>query len=325
MKAIVRDVYGPPDVLKLEEVDRPTPKDNEVLLRVHAASLNASDWEILRGKPLYGRLWGFFTPKIRILGSDVAGTVEAVGPKVTRFSSGEAVYGDIMGSWGGFAEWVCAPEDMLRHKPESMSFEQASALPQSGTIALQGLLDKGQAQAGQKVLINGAGGGGGTFAIQIAKLVGAEVTAVDNGQKLDLMRTLGADHVIDHTQEDFTRNGQQYELILDLVGHHSLFDFKRSLSPTGRYMVVGGSMSIILGALFMGPLITLFSRKKMGLLAIQVNRGLEVLEEYFQSGAVIPAIERTYPLKNIPEALHCLGEGRAKGKLVITQGVEDGD
>ena len=247
MKAMVRKVYGPPDVLALTEVEKPMPKEGEVLVRVQATSLNASDYEILRGKPLYGRIFGFFTPKIRILGSDVAGMVEAVGQGVTRFAPGDAVYGDIFESWGGFAEWVSVPQGMLRPKPESMSFEQASAMPQSGTLALQGLSDKGQVRPGQAVLINGAGGSGGTFAIQIAKVLGAEVTGVDNAQKLELMRSLGADHVIDYAEEDFTRNGRRYDLILDLVGHHSVFDFKRALSPAGRYFVVGGAMKLIFG------------------------------------------------------------------------------
>ena len=323
MKAVVRHVYGPPEVLELAELNKPVPGEGEVLIRVRAASLNASDWEILRGKPLYGRIWGFFTPKIRILGSDVAGTVEAVGSNVTRFGPGDAVYGDIMERWGGFAEWVCAPETMLRPKPEFISFEQAAAMPQSGAIALQGLRDKGQVQAGQKVLINGAGGSGGTFAIQIAKALGAEVTAVDSAQKAELMRSLGADHVIDYAREDFTRNHKRYDLILDLVGKHSFFDFKRALAPTGRYLVVGGAVSLILRVVFLGALVSLLTRKKMGLLMVKVNQGLGVLEDYFRSGAVVPAIDRTYTLSETPEALRCLGEGRAKGKLVIAMGSED--
>lgn len=317
MKAVIRHAYGSPEVLELAEVERPVPGEGEVLVRVRATSLNASDWENLRGKPLYGRLWGFFTPKIRILGSDIAGTVAAVGPEVTRFAPGDAVYGDLLGSWGGFAEWVCAPESRLRPKPESMSFEQASAIPQSGAIALQGLRDMGQVQPGESVLINGAGGSAGTFAIQIAKVLGAEVTGVDNAHKLELMRSLGADHVIDYAEEDFTRSTRRYDLILDLVGHHSLFDFKRSLAPEGRYLVVGGPMKLLFGVLFLGSLVSLFTRKKMGLLAVEVNQGLDVLEGHFQSGAVVPVIDRRYPLSETPEALRRLGEGRALGKLVI--------
>jgi len=318
MKAVVRDTYGPPEILRLDELERPVPGGDEVLIRVHAVSLNASDWELLTGNPLYGRLWGFFTPKIRVLGSDVAGTVEALGPEVTAFQPGDAVYGDIFETWGGLAEWVCAPQGMLRPKPEFMSFEQAAALPQSGVIAQQSICDKGQVRAGQTVLINGACGGGGSYAIQIAKILGAEVTGVDSAQKQELMRSLGADHVIDYAEEDFIRSGYRYDLILDLVGHHSILDFKSALAPRGRYLVVGGAVNLILGAVLVGSLISLFTRKKMGLFVVKVNQGLDVLEEYLASGAVVPAIDQTYPLSATPEAMRRLGEGRAKGKLVIT-------
>jgi NADPH:quinone reductase-like Zn-dependent oxidoreductase len=290
----------------------------EVLIRVRATSLNASDWENLRGKPLYGRLWGFFTPRIRILGSDIAGTVEAVGPNVTRFRPGDAVYGDNLGRWGGFAEWVCATERRLRPKPESMSFEQASAIPQSGVIALQGLRDRGRVQPGETVLINGAGGCAGTFAIQIAKVLGAETTGVDNAQKLELMRSLGADHVIDYEKEDFTRSAERYDLILDLVGRHSLFDFKRALAPRGRYLAVGGGpMTLFFGILCLGSLVSLLTGKRMEFLVVKSNQDLDVLEDYFQSGTVMPVIDKRYSLTETPEALRRLGEGRANGKLVI--------
>lgn len=304
-------------MLEMADVERPVPVGGEVLIRLRATSVNASDWEILRGKPMYGRLWGFFTPRVRILGSDIAGVVEAVGPNATRFRPGEAVYGDVFESWGGFAEWVCVPERMLRPKPEFMSFEEAAAIPQSAAIALQGLRDKGQVQPGQTVLINGAGGGAGTLAIQIAKDMGAEVTGVDRAEKLDLMRSLGADHVINYAEEDFTRNTQRYDLILDLVGHHSLFDFKRVLKPTGRYILVGGSMKLILGVLSMGPLVSLLTRKRMGILSVKVNQDLDVIEGQLRSGAVVPVIDRRYPLSETPNALRHLGEGRAGGKLVI--------
>ncbi len=318
MKAVVREEYGPPEILRLEELERPVPNGDEVLIRVHAVSLNASDWELLTGRPLYGRLWGFFTPKILVLGSDVAGTVEAVGPRVTAFRPGEAVYGDIFGTWGGFAEWVCAPQGMLRPKPDFMSFEQAAALPQSGAVALQGIRDRGQVQTGQTVLINGAGGGGGSFAIQIAKILGAEVTGVDSAQKRELMRSLGADHVIDHAEHDFTRNGRRYDLILDMVGRHAILDFRRALAPKGRYLIVGGAVSLVLGILLLGSLISLFTRTRMGLLALKVNEGLDTLEGHLASGAVVPAIDQICPLSGTSEALRRLGEGRVKGKLVIT-------
>ncbi|MGW8265044.1 MAG: NAD(P)-dependent alcohol dehydrogenase [Longimicrobiales bacterium] len=324
MKAVTRRVYGSPDVMEMADVEKPVPVGGEVLIRIRAASVNASDWEILRGKPMYGRLWGFFKPRIRILGSDIAGIVEAVGPNVTRFRPGDAVYGDVFESWGGFAEWVCVPERMLRPKPGFMSFEEAAAIPQSAAIALQGLRDKGQVQPGQTVLINGAGGGAGTLAIQIAKGMGAEVTGVDKAEKLDLMRSLGADHVIDYAEEDFTRSTQRYDLILDLAGHHSLFDFKRALRPQGRYILVGGSMKLILGVLALGPLVSLFSRKRMGILAVKVNRDLDVMEGQLRSGAVVPVIDKRYPLSETPNALRHLGEGRARGKLVIVVWGSDG-
>ena len=222
MKAIVYTKYGPPDVLELKEVAKPTPKDNEVLIKVHAASVNDWDWALLRGVPFVNRLTtGILKPiKIKILGSDIAGRVEAVGKNAKQFQAGDEVFGDLSGlAWGGFAEYVCAPENRLILKPASMSFEQAAAIPQAAVLALQGLRDKRQVQPGQKVLINGAGGGAGSFAIQIAKSFGVEVTGVDSTTKLDMMRSLGADHVIDYKQEDFTKNGQRYDLILDLMGY----------------------------------------------------------------------------------------------------------
>jgi NADPH:quinone reductase-like Zn-dependent oxidoreductase len=327
MKAVIRRAYGSPDLLELAEVERPVAGAGEVLIRVRATSLNASDWENLRGKPLYGRLWGFFTPRIGILGSDIAGTVEAVGPNVTRFRPGDAVYGDLLGQWGGLAEWVCAPERKLRPKPEFMSFDQASAIPQSGAIALQGLRDKGRVRPGQTILINGAGGCAGTFAIQIAKVLGAETTGVDNAQKLELMRSLGADHVIDYEKEDFTQSAQRYDLILDLAGRHSLFNFKRALAPKGRYLAVGGEpITLFFGILFLGSLVSLFTGKKMEFLVVKSNKDLDVLEDYFQSGVVMPVIDKRYRLSETPEALRRLGEGRAKGKQVIAlEGPTDPD
>ncbi|MDL2124616.1 MAG: NAD(P)-dependent alcohol dehydrogenase [Deltaproteobacteria bacterium] len=318
MKAVVYQKYGSPDVLELKEVEKPTPKDNEVLIKVHAVSVNASDWEFLRGSPLYTRIWGLLKPKYKILGSDIAGRVEAVGRNVTQFQQGDAVFGDILECWGGFAEYVCAPENALILKPASMTFEEAAAVPQAAGVALQGLRDKGQIQPGQKVLINGAGGGAGSFAVQIAKLFGAEVTGVDSTRKLDMMRSIGADQVIDYTQEDFTQNGQRYDLILDLVAYHSIFDYKRALSPKGVYVMVGGSMSHIFQTLFFGSWIFMTGRKKMGILGAKPNKDLAFIIELIESGKVIPVIDRQYPLSEVPEALRYLGEGHAKGKVVIT-------
>jgi len=317
VKAVVRHAYGPPESLELVDIDKPVPAEGEVLIRVRATALNASDVEVLTGEPLYGRLWGLFTPAFEVLGSDVAGTVEAVGAGVTRFAPGDAVYGDLFEIWGGFAEYACAPESMLRHKPESLSFEQAAALPQSGTIALQGLRDTAHVRPGQRVLINGAGGGAGSFAIQIAKAMGAEVTAVDSGEKLELVRSLGADHTIDYAKEDFTHNRRRYDIILDMVGHHSIFDFKRSLAPGGRYLMVGGSIKLFFGVFFFGSIVSLLTRKSMKLLTIKTNRDLGALESLVQSGAVVPAIDKTFPLHQAPEALRWQQDGHAKGKLVI--------
>jgi NADPH:quinone reductase-like Zn-dependent oxidoreductase len=319
MKAIVYTEYGLPDVLQLKEVERPTPKDNEVLIRVHAVSVNASDWESLRGRPLYARLGGLRKPRKRILGSDIAGQVEAVGTNVKQFQLGDEVFGDILDYMGGFAEYVCAPENKLALKPASMTFEEAAAIPQAAVIALQGIRDKGQVQSGQRVLINGAGGGAGTFAVQLAKLYGAEVTGVDNTGKLDLMRSLGADHVIDYTQEDFTENGKQYDLILDVVAHRSVFAYKRALRPNGSYFFVGGSVATIFQILLLGPWIRRTTGKKTRLLVVQSNlRDLVFMTELYEAGKVVPVIDRRYPLSEVPEALRYLGEGHAQGKVVIT-------
>ena len=241
MRAIVHTKYGPPEFLQLTEVDKPTPKDDELLIKIRAVSLNASDWEFLTGKPLYARLGGLLKPRFHILGSDVAGQVEAVGRNVRRFQPGDEVFGDLFDCFGGFAEYVCAPEKLLTPKPDSMTPEQVASLPQGACIALQGIRDKGRVQPGDKVLINGAGGSAGSFAVQIAKSLGAEVTGVDNAEKLDMMRSIGADHVIDYTKEDFTRNGRRYDLILDLRAHHSFLDYRRALSARGIYLMVGGS------------------------------------------------------------------------------------
>jgi len=318
VKAIVYTQYGLQDVLQLKEVDKPTPRENEVLIKVHAASVNASDWEFLTGMPLYTRMWGLLKPKYQILGSDIAGQVEAVGRKVKKFHPGDAVFGDILGRWGGFAEYVCAPEDALMLKPAGMTFEEAATIPQAALVALQGLRDKGKIQPGQNVLINGAGGGSGTFAVQIAKLFGATVTGVDSTLKLGLMLSIGADQTIDYTQKDFTRNEQQYDLILDFVASHSVFDYMRALNPGGRYIMVGGSLSHIFQTFFLGSLISLTTGKKMGILGAKPNKDLVFMIELIESGKVNPVIDKRYPLHEVPEALRHLGEGRAKGKVVIS-------
>lgn len=318
MKAIVQYQYGSPDVLNLEEVEKPTPKDNEVLVKVHAVSLNGSDWEGLRGKPLYARMGGLLSPGKTILGSDIAGRVEMVGRDVTQFQPGEEVFGEMTGYGGGFAEYACTSEKLLARKPAWMTFEQAAAIPQGAVIALQGIRDKGQAQPGQKVLINGAGGSAGMFAIQLAKLHKAEVTGVDNKIKLDFMRSLGADYVIDYAREDFTKNGKQYDLILDLIAYRSAFAYARALKTNGSYYAVGGSVATFLQLLLFGPWIRRISGKHVRLLMVQRNRrDLEYITELCAAGKVMPVIDRQYPLSEVPEALRYLGEGRAKGKVVI--------
>ena len=319
MKAIVYTKYGSPEVLQLKEVAKPTPKDDEVLIKVQAVSVNRSDWEGLSGKPLYARLGGLLKPRHHILGSDIAGRVEMAGRHIRRFRPGDEVFGDILPRLGGFAEYVCARESALAPKPASMTFEEAAAIPQAAVIALQGTRDKGQIQPGQKVLITGAGGGAGTFAVQLAKLYGAEVTGVDNTGKLDFMRSLGADHVIDYTREDFTKNGKQYDLILDVVAHRSVFAYKRALRPRGSYFLTGGSVATIFQVLLLGPWIRGTTGKKMRILAVQPNlKDLVYVTELYEAGKVVPVIDRRYPLSEIPEALRYLGEGRTKGKVVIT-------
>ena len=318
MKAIVRYKYGSHDVLKLEEVQKPTPKDNEVLVKVHAVSINRSDWEGLIGKPFYARLDGLLKPKTLILGSDIAGRVEAAGNNAKQFKPGDEVYGDILWHQGGFAEYVCVPENALALKSAGLTFEQASAIPQAAVIALQGIRDKGQIQPGQKVLINGAGGGAGSFAVQLAKLYGAEVTGVDNTVKLDFMHSLGAEHVIDYTQEDFTTNGKQYDFILDIIAHRSMFAYMRALKSDGSYFCVGGSMATFLQVLFLGPWIKRITGKNIRVLMVRPNlKDLAYISKLCEDGKVVPIIDKRYPLSEVPEALRYLGEGRVCGKIVI--------
>jgi NADPH:quinone reductase-like Zn-dependent oxidoreductase len=317
MKAVVYTRYGSPDVLRLTDVEKPAPKDNEVLVKVQAVSLNRSDWEALRGKPLYARVMGPFRPRHHILGSDIAGRVEAAGRATTRFRPGDDVFADILSSMGGFAEYVCVPERALEPMPAGMSYEEAAALPQAGAIALQGIRDTGQVQPGQKVLINGAGGGSGMYAVQLAKLGGAEVTGVDNAEKLDFIRSLGADHVIDHTRADFARNGRGYDLILDLAAHRSALAYKGSLVPGGRYLYVGGSAATLLQVLLIGPLLGRADGKKLRLLAVRLGaQRLAPMVALCQAGTIATVIDRRDRLPELPEALRYLGEGHAKGKLV---------
>jgi NADPH:quinone reductase-like Zn-dependent oxidoreductase len=319
VKAIVYTRYGPPGVLRLTDLETPVPRGDEVLVKVHAVSLNRSDWETLRGKPLYSRIGGPFRPRHHILGSDIAGRVAAVGPEATLFRPGEEVFADILSYMGGFAEHVCVPESTLSRMPAGMTYEEAAALPQAGAIALQGIRDKGQVQLGQAVLINGAGGGSGMYAVQLAKLLGAEVTGVDNTGKLEFMRSLGADHVIDYAKDNFTRNGRAYDLILDLAAYRSPLACRGSLKPGGRYMYVGGSVAAFLQALLAGPFTARAEGKKIRLLAVRLGvQHLAPLIELCQTGKITTVIDRRYALSEVPRALRYLGEGNAKGKVIVT-------
>ncbi len=323
MKAIVYHKYGSPDVLKLEEVEKPTPKDDEVLVKVHAASANPADWHLMRAEPFLARLEnGLLKPKNTKLGADIAGRVEAIGRNVTQFQVGDEVFGGMsLNELGGFAEYVCAREDALALKPARMTFEQAAAVPLAAFTALQGLRDKGQIQQGQKVLINGASGGVGTFAVQIAKSYRTEVTGVCSTRNLDMVRSIGADHVIDYTKEDFTQTGQRYDLIFDAVGNRSVSDYQRALSPNGICAVAGfTTLSRLFQVIFLGAWVSKTGSKKIGQMetAKPNKKDLIVIKELLETGKVVPVIDRTYPLSEVPEAIRYLEEGHARGKVVIT-------
>jgi NADPH:quinone reductase-like Zn-dependent oxidoreductase len=316
MKAMVYERYGSPDVLHLEEVETPVPKANEVLVKVHAASINSWDWDLLVGKPAFLRL---AKPQHPILGADVAGRVEAVGPEARRLRPGDEVFGDLSGcGWGGFAEYVCAAETALAPKPAGMSFEQAAAVPQAGVLALQGLRHKGEVHERQTVLVNGAGGGVGTFAVQLARSHGAVVTGVDRAEKLELLRSIGAEQVIDYAQEDFTASGRQYDLILDVVAQRSPFDYRRALSAGGRCVLIGGSGAAMLQGVLFGPWMSMTGGRKIELLIHRPNTtDLERICEYIAAGTVAPVVDRRYPLAELAEAFRYFGAGQTKGKIVI--------
>ncbi len=317
MKAVVYEKYGSPDVLEIREMPKPVPADDQILVKIHAVSINGSDREGLVGRPLYARLGGL--PHNNILGSDIAGMVEAVGRNNSEFKVGDEVFGEIPGYHGGFAEYVCLSGTTMMTKPADMTFEEASAIPQGGVIAFNGIIKQGQVQTGQKVLINGAGGSGGTFAIQLAKHHGAEVTGVDNTGKLDFLRSLGADHVIDYTREDFTKGGERFDLILDLIAHRSAFAYARALKPNGTYYFTGGSVATIFQILLLGPLIKRITSKNVRMLPVPQNReDLIAITELCTAGKVHPVIDRTYSFDEIPEAMRYVSDGHAKGKVVIS-------
>jgi len=318
MKAIIYHDYGSPEVLQCEEIEKPAPADKEVLIKVRAAALNALDWRMMRGTPVFLRpmIGGLRKPKITRPGVDLAGQVEAVGREVTQFKPGDEVFGVGRGS---LAEYVCTIEDKLALKPANISFEEAAAIPVAGITALQGLRDKGRIQRGQKVIIDGASGGVGTFAVQLAKSFGAEVTAVCSTAKLDTARSIGADDAIDYTREDFTQSGKRYDLIFAANAYHSIFDYRRALSQNGIYFMAGGAGIPMLQVMLLGPLLTLIGRRKFCFLMAKINtKDLTILGDLHASGKIASVIDKTYPLRDAPQAFRYLEQKHARGKLVIT-------
>jgi len=323
MKAIVCTEYGSPDVLQLQEVAKPAPKNDEVLIKIHAASINARDWRWMRANPFFMRLvpGGFLQPKNKILGADLAGRVEAIGRSVKQFKPGDQVFGYLPSATGRgtFAEYVCAEENAITLKPANLSFEQAAAVPLAALTALQGLRDNGNVQPGQKVLIQGASGGVGTFAVQIAKSFGAEVTGVCSTMNLAMVRSIGADHVIDYRKEDFTRNGRRYDLILAVNGYHPISDYLRALGPEGVYVVAGGSMVQLFQASLQGRRnLQSGSQKAYVVSLVQSQKDLIFVKELLESGKVIPIIDGCYPLSKAAEAFWYFEKVHPKGKVVIS-------
>ncbi len=319
MRAVVRSEYGTPDVVRIEEVPEPVPAENEVLIRVVAASINGTDREGIIGRPAYARIGGLRKPRHRILGSDIAGRVEQVGARIRDLRPGDEVLGEMPGYHGGFADYVCAPESTFVRKPAGLTFEQAAAIPQGGAIALQGIRLQGKVRPGQHVLINGAGGAAGSFAVQLAKLDGAEVTAVDHGDKAEFLRSLGADHVIDHTREDFTRSGKSYDLVLDTIAHRSVLACARALRPNGTCFIAGGATGVLVGAFLLGPWIRRTRGRSVRVLVVPQDRNvLLAVTGLCAEGHIAPAMDRSYPLSEAREALRYVSEGRHKGKVVLT-------
>jgi NADPH:quinone reductase-like Zn-dependent oxidoreductase len=319
MKAIVRETYGPPDVLHLAEVPRPALRDGEVLVRVHAASSNAGDWHLLRGTPLPFRLVaGLRRPKFKIIGTDIAGRVEAVGRNVTQFRPGDEVFGELSRcGFSAYAEFAAAPEKALALKPANLSFEEAATLPTAGCTALQGLR-KGRIQRAHRVLINGASGGVGTFAVQIAKAFGAEVTAVCSTGNVDMVRSIGADHVIDYTKDDFATHGHRYDSILAANGDRSIWDYRRALSADGCYAMTGGSNRQLIDVLLLGPLLSIGRQRFGNVLMKPTQADLLVLKDLCETGKVRPVIDRRFPLSEVASAVRYVENGHARGKVVIT-------
>lgn len=320
MKAIVFTKYGSPKDLELKEVEKPTPGASEVLVKIRATVVNDYDWSMVRGKPyLYRLMFGLLKPRIQIPGMELAGVVEALGSNTTTFKVGDAVYGDISEyGFGSFAEYACINEKALILKPDTMSFEEAASIPHAAMLAVQGLIDVGEIQRGQELLINGAGGGMGTFGLQIAKLYDARVTGVDTGKKLEMMKSIGFDHIIDYKKEDFTRNGQRYDLILDAKTNRSPFAYLRSLKSKGRYVTVGGYLNRLLQALVSKPLISIFSNKTVHIVGLKPNKDLDYINKIFEEGKIKCIIDGPYKLSEAPWAIQYFGEGRHNGKIVIS-------
>ena len=320
MKALRLKQYCQPKELQIEEVDKPTPKENEVLVKIKATAVNDYDWSMITGTPRILRLmYGIGKPKIPIPGMEISGIIEAMGSKANAFNIGDAVYGDLSEyGFGGFAEYVCINEKALSLKPENMSFEVAAAIPHASMLALQGLVDVGNIRKGSKVLINGAGGGVGTFGLQLAKLYDAEVTGVDTGGKLSMMVELGFDHIIDYKKEDFTKKGQHYDLILDTKTCRSIPKYARSLTPNGTYSTVGGDMLLILQSVLLRPFYSLFSKKRIRLVMLQTNKDLDYIHELYANGQIKPIIDGPYPFNEIQKAIQRFGECKHTGKVVVT-------
>lgn len=320
MKAIAYEKYGPPEVLRLEEVEKPVPTGKQVLVKIVAASINAPDWRLMRATPFFARAHsGLFRPKFRILGCDVAGTVEETGPDAKQMRAGDHVFGDLASfGYGGFAEYVCVAEEALAHKPAGISFVTAAASPMTAMVALQGLRDHARLQPGQKLLVAGASGGVGTFAVQIGKLLGAEVTATCSTSKVEMIRSLGADHVFDYTKEDFTTSGLKYDVIYAVNGFRSIFDYRRALTPTGTYLMAGGDWPQIRQALLWGPLLSLFGPRGFAVSETKSSlKDLNYLGELLEAKKLNPVIDRHFPLSGVPDAIRYVEQGHARGKVII--------
>jgi len=319
MKAFVFEKYGPPlSNHQLKKVEKPTPKDHEVLVKIHSASINDWDWGLIRGHPFVIKMInGLSKPKAKIPGVDIAGTVEAIGKNVNKLKVGDEVYGDLSESgFGAFAEYVCTKENSLARKPQNISFAEAAALPHAALLALQGLVDEGHITTGQKILINGAGGGVGTIGIQITQLFDAVVTGIDSESKLELMRTLGYKKAIDYIKEDFTKSGEKYDLILDTKTNRSAYKYARCLKPNGRYITVGGSISRLIQILLAGALRSIFSNKKLKVLRLKPNKNLNLITEWVEKEKIKPHIDGPHPFEDIPRLVQYFGEGKHKGKVV---------